>query len=84
MPLLYCRSSQGSSAKLGLSRRCREHDCLAHCPRLPPCRAVSARLLAAATFILINVRSTVVGHLEAQRADPDPHLPSDQVPQLAQ
>jgi hypothetical protein len=40
---------------------------------------------AAATFILINVRSTVVGHLESQRADPvDPTLPSEQVPQLAQ
>lgn len=40
--------------------------------------------LAAATFILINVRSTVVGHLEAQRAEPDPTLPSEQVPQLSQ
>lgn len=61
---------------------------LASCPAVAACclPAVSAAVPAAATFILINVRSTVVGYLEAERADPvaDPTLPSEQVPQLAQ
>jgi hypothetical protein len=38
--------------------------------------------LAAATFILINVRSSVVGFLEAERADPP--LTEQQLPQLSQ
>lgn len=51
-------------------------------PSCPTTCCLCDLLAAAATFILINVRSTVVGYLEEQRADPT--LPSEQVPQLSQ
>jgi hypothetical protein len=39
---------------------------------------------AAATFILINVRSTVVGYLEAQREPPQQLTAEELLPELSQ
>jgi hypothetical protein len=41
-------------------------------------------VLAAATFILINVRSTVVGYLEAQREPPQQLTAEELLPELSQ
>ncbi len=46
------------------------HIFTVHASYPPPCTPwLLPPLCAAATFILINVRSTVVAHLEEQRAD---------------